>query len=869
MNTTAMSSISADGSEAEHAEGCSASKDVSRAAGEDSDSETEQTKAVENARKEEEEAQKQENGAEEDEQVDKEWPNLGSSITERGRKRIEWAGGTLEGKDASYWVCSKEDCRRELCKLHREYLNSRELLKQSRVALAEAQQSLADATSSQEGVSDMDVRIAKLLEDSVAIKEAIVADKEAIVAGKKTILKAHCLRISDTHIALKETLLHGKSAGNKTDHQTLQTNREQALKEAGRADAELEEARAEEARANANADATVDLGPNKNEPKSPSLLHQCFNEECTSYSIDDKKIENNVDLKEFYNFCDLMFSKSITVKHNYGSKEFDKCIEQTCRHITDWQKGTTVGDKITYYRPSGKAQETKAVQPILFALMWKIARILGGTMHLTREQYLPKENEKSKRWMDANWCDKVKQHLGSAKGGLLGKSVEMKPLSRKNNVFAKMVNGGENQEIGHMFQTLWDGAFQYCRGLGRDGRASGMVLTMASAKLLEVEISHVGTPEVNLTSRSTGNHPLFSENTSKVLFKGGGAKRALYNSGLVFAGPPEGGVMQKGFVNLVHFVMDLGNEEEEDQANAKIELKDDTIELKRFLGAGAFCSVHEACASRKAASSEDVNLIVKIAKDEEVSCRALKNELSVLQVLEHLSIPKLYRQSLVDLEIEQRCERNRVQGLILKARVGETAGEACKTTGFLKCIDRVFTETSAALDHAHGKKIVHLDVQPSNIIILQGAEPIVLLNDWGCAAWINKLLTYYKGSPPFSPDDLLRTNSKKFISRKPVPKFDMFSLAMTICYLLNGGMPWDGFNRPLVTQEMLDTRKKKAKSLINASTDLSQEIKDRLLLIVSEKCLKREINPPQSKRKAEKKEKGSSSKRAKTRMNHA
>jgi hypothetical protein len=142
-----------------------------------------------------------------------------------------------------------------------------------------------------------------------------------------------------------------------------------------------------------------------------------------------------------------------------------------------------------------------------------------------------------------------------------------------------------------------------------------------------------------------------------------------------------------------------------------------------------------------------------------------------------------------------------------------------------------------------------MDVQPSNIIILPGVDGnlTVLLIDWGCGALRNKNLTYYKGCPPFSHDDLLYTTETKIISKKPLPEYDEFSLAMTICYLLKNGMPWDGFNRPQVTQAMLDTRKNKALSLIKASTRFSKEIKNRLLLIVNPPQVLI-VNPPQRKR---------------------
>jgi hypothetical protein len=405
----AMSSSIARGSEAEHAEA--------------EGSNIEKTQAVEDAKNEV--AKEQEIGAQR--------PYLGSSIITRSRARLKWANGTLEGNDASYWVCDKADCSRELCNRYRVYLSSRELLKKSIVDLEGSQQSLTDATT--------------LADAATSLQEVVSANKDAMiapllanaVADKKTIMANECKAILSKHEMLKDILLYGCEAGNQTTYKTLQTNRTEVMEMAKSAAADQERERAD-----VHAHTNFDLGTNNTRPPSPSQLQQCLNPNYDSHRIDDQDIKNNKVLKKFYNFCDLMFSKSIEVKHNYQTEQFRSCIAETCQYIIDWHEGTIVDDNKSYYRPSGNVQETEAVQPILFALIWKIARLTGSTTHLTKEQYPLEQPEKSKRWMDAMWCDKVNQHLVAAKGGLLGKSIEMKPLTRPDKSFAKMIDAGKN-----------------------------------------------------------------------------------------------------------------------------------------------------------------------------------------------------------------------------------------------------------------------------------------------------------------------------------------------------------------------------------------------------------------------------------------
>ena len=816
-------------------EGSSTAKDE---AAEDLDSEDEQDKAVEKANGEEEEAKaiekdEEAKAIEEDEEAkaiekdeeakaneeDEEaketnWPDLGSSITQRCRKRLEWAQKGCNKTESRIWVCESVGCATKLCKLYHELLESREELEKRREDLEKSREELEKSrdelpadTYPYQKIFDLQKKQVDDGEDKVDLRKARVEDC--------------CELILKEHEIHKDTLIYGKAAGNHTDYKTQQTNRTEVEEGVAEADAEAAQAEADDS----------DGGQNTQQPKSPSKLHECFNRRCEEYVVDCREYEKNKELDAFWLFCDAMFLESKPVPHGYDSKEFGDCIEETCQHIVKWKMNTALDEERTYYRPKGVAQETKAVQPILFALMWKISRILGGSMHLTKEQYLPKDSEKSKRWIDAMFSIVVKQHLGSTNGSLLGKSVEIKPLSRKGEGqdFTKMVKGGENQVIGHAYQTLWDAAFQYCRGLGKDGRASGMVLTMASALLLDVTISGVGTQNATLKSRKSRIEPLFSKKTSEVLFD----EKKLEKSGLTFA-PNKGKeqAMQQGFKNLVYFVMDPGKREEiVNASSANImkkngTIKNVTIKIEKFLGSGAYCSVHRACVG----DDDTTKVIVKIAKDETASVRVLKRELQVLKELKHSAIPKLYTESLVKLVVHQRCERNRIESLVLDADEGQTAGEACKAEGFPKHIECVFEATKEALAYAHCNGWAHLDVQPSNIITKDNGEGgiTVLLNDWGSAAKMAKTLYFYRGSPPFSDDALLRTDpKKKFNITTPKPGFDMFSLTMTICYLLNRGLPWDGFNRPLVTVSMLAKREAKALKLIENS-QLNSVLKEAL-----------------------------------------
>ena len=165
-------------------------------------------------------------------------------------------------------------------------------------------------------------------------------------------------------------------------------------------------------------------------------------------------------------------------------------------------------------------------------------------------------------------------------------------------------------------------------------------------------------------------------------------------------------------------------------------------------------------------------------------------------------------------------------------------------------INWVCKGVKACLEYAHSEGWCHLDVQPSNVIVEPdlGNSPeqdIVKLIDWGSAAMMKEKLDHYRGTPPFSHPNLLRLDKKDWVKNNPKADFDMYSLAMTACYLLRGRMPWDGFDRVHVTQEMLDSRLEIAKPLIDQS-NLDEDLKVFLISVIDDSL------PRQSKRLKEK-----------------
>jgi serine/threonine protein kinase len=95
---------------------------------------------------------------------------------------------------------------------------------------------------------------------------------------------------------------------------------------------------------------------------------------------------------------------------------------------------------------------------------------------------------------------------------------------------------------------------------------------------------------------------------------------------------------------------------------------------------------------------------------------------------------------------------------------------------------RVAIHLGGALDHAHAKGILHLDVKPYNVIVAAGGRPI--LYDFGCA----RLLAAPRpaqvaGTDPYiAPEECLREGV--------TPAADVFGLVVTLYEMLTGELPF-------------------------------------------------------------------------------
>ena len=136
----------------------------------------------------------------------------------------------------------------------------------------------------------------------------------------------------------------------------------------------------------------------------------------------------------------------------------------------------------------------------------------------------------------------------------------------------------------------------------------------------------------------------------------------------------------------------------------------------------------------------------------------------------------------------------------------------------------IVAQVRNALEHAHGRGWIHLDVRPSNIIV-DVENTSVQLIDWGCAAHKSEKLQGFRGCYPYAHEEVLRKSENVWHARE---EFDWHPFVFTIATLAGSGrVAWDGFMGTDVDRKYLESRKELAiQSLVNSK--LGQEDQDAL-----------------------------------------
>ena len=208
---------------------------------------------------------------------------------------------------------------------------------------------------------------------------------------------------------------------------------------------------------------------------------------------------------------------------------------------------------------------------------------------------------------------------------------------------------------------------------------------------------------------------------------------------------------------------------------------DGRYEIQELIGVGGMANVykaHDRAANRTVA--------VKILRDEYLSneelLRRFKNESKAIAVLSHPNIVKVYDVIFAD----------KVYAIVMEYIDGITLKEYIEQQHVLKWKEAVhFTvQILRALQHAHDKGIVHRDIKPQNIMLLE--DGTIKMMDFGIARFARsetKTITDRAiGSVHYiSPEQACGEVTDE--------KTDIYSVGVMLFEMLTGELPFDADRR--------------------------------------------------------------------------
>ena len=227
---------------------------------------------------------------------------------------------------------------------------------------------------------------------------------------------------------------------------------------------------------------------------------------------------------------------------------------------------------------------------------------------------------------------------------------------------------------------------------------------------------------------------------------------------------------------------------------------DGRYEIREIIGVGGMAVVYKAYDN-----IDDRIVAIKILKDEYLSNeefkRRFKNESKAIAVLSHPNIVRVYNVSFGD----------RLQYIVMEYVDGITLKEYIEQQGVINWKEAVhFTgQILAALQHAHDKGIVHQDIKPQNIMLLQ--DGTIKVTDFGIARFSrmdsNTTSENAIGSVHYISPEQARGEMTD-------DKADIYSIGVVMYEMLTGTLPFQSDNAVSVALMQLQQDPKKPREII-------------------------------------------------------
>ncbi len=230
---------------------------------------------------------------------------------------------------------------------------------------------------------------------------------------------------------------------------------------------------------------------------------------------------------------------------------------------------------------------------------------------------------------------------------------------------------------------------------------------------------------------------------------------------------------------------------------------DGRYEIQDIIGVGGMAVVYKAYDN-----IDDRIVAVKVLKEEflanEEFRRRFKNESKAIAVLSHQNIVKVYDVSFGD----------RLQYIVMEYIEGITLKEYIEKRGVIDWNEALFftIQILRALQHAHDKGIVHRDVKPQNIMLLENGT--IKVADFGIARFSHSETRTVTEKALGSVHYMSPEQAKGELTDE---KADIYSVGVVLYEMLTGKLPFDG-----------DTAVSVALMQINNEPELPRTLNERI-----------------------------------------
>ena len=226
---------------------------------------------------------------------------------------------------------------------------------------------------------------------------------------------------------------------------------------------------------------------------------------------------------------------------------------------------------------------------------------------------------------------------------------------------------------------------------------------------------------------------------------------------------------------------------------------DGRYEIRELIGVGGMANVYHCYDTIDARE-----VAIKILKDEyldnEDFIRRFKNESKAIAVLNHPNIVRVYDVSFGDM----------IQYIVMEYIDGITLKEYIDMQGVLDWKEAVHltTQILKALQHAHENGIVHRDIKPHNIMLLQ--DGTIKVTDFGIARFSSNatrtMTEQAIGSVHYIAPEQAR-------GEKTDGKTDIYSVGVMMYEMLTGTLPFDGDSAVSVALMQLQANAKRPREI--------------------------------------------------------